>query len=100
MMDNTEHQVAKNKKSRGEAFEGIAFTFCKAALLVLIFGKFSLAVISALAAGFYILAYVNRKRDTRCFLQYPLFIAGLWMFVCGLAVYSLVTGAIRVPWLM
>lgn len=61
--------------------EGLAFTFCKAALLVLIFGSFSLPAIAGLAAIFYFVAYAKGKRDSRCFLKYPLLIGSLWTLV-------------------
>ena len=74
-------------KSKGEIFEGIAFTFCKAATIILIAQKFALPVASGLAAVFYILAYATGKKNTRCVLHWPLLIAGFWGVVCGISIY-------------
>ncbi|MFN8138716.1 MAG: hypothetical protein U0R49_02840 [Fimbriimonadales bacterium] len=70
-----------NSKTPGEKLEGIAFTFCKTALLALILQKFTLPVAAGLAAVFFVLAYTCGKKDTRCFARYPLMIAFLWLLV-------------------
>ncbi len=69
-------------KSSAEKFEGLAFTFCKAATIILIAQKFALPVASGAAAVFYMLAYLNGKHDTRCFMLYPPLIASFWSLVC------------------
>ena len=71
-----------NEKTRGDKFEGIAFTFCKAATIILLTQKFALPVASGLAALFYILAFVSGKSDTRCWAAWPPAIAGFWLLVC------------------
>ena len=70
-------------KTRGEILEGIAFQFCKVATVALIAGRFVLPVASGLCAVFYVLAYANGKRDTRCVLRHPILIAGLYALVCA-----------------
>jgi len=76
-------------KSEGERFESIAFTFCKAATICLIAGKFALPAAAGLTSAFYVLAYVKGKRDTRCILKYPLIIAAFWTWVGAVALYAI-----------
>lgn len=68
----------KREKTRGEVYEGLAFTFCKAATLMLFLQRFSLPVTAALAAVFFVLAHLHGKQDTRCILRVPLLIAAFW----------------------
>ena len=75
-------------KTRGEIFESIAFTFCKAALIILLARQFALPVASGAAALFYVLAIVNGKKDTRCWARWPLAIAFFWAIVCGVSLYT------------
>jgi len=74
-------------KTRGEIYEGIAFQLCKVATVAILAGRFVIPVASGLCALFYVLAYVNGKRDTRCILKYPLLIAAFYLLV---AIVSLV----------
>jgi hypothetical protein len=76
-----------NTKTLGEKFEGIAFTFCKAATIILLTQKFALPVASGAAALFYIMAFVSGKTDTRCWLLWPPAIAGFWGLVCVASTY-------------
>lgn len=76
-------------KSKGEAFEGIAFTFCKAALIILLTQQFALLVASGAAAIFYLLAVINGKKDTKCWARWPLLIAAFWGAVCAVSAYRL-----------
>ena len=69
-------------KTQGDIYEGIAFTFCKAATIILLTGKFALPVASGAAAVFYVLALLSGKNDTRCVLRAPALIAALWGSVC------------------
>ena len=75
-------------KTKGEMFEGIAFTFCKAALLILLTQKFALPVASGAAAIFYVLAVANGKKDTKCWARWPLAIAFFWAVVCAVSLYA------------
>lgn len=74
-------------KTKGEVYEGIAFTFCKAATIILIAQQFALPVAAGAAAVFYVLANLHGKKDTRCILKAPLLIAAFWGTV---AIVSLV----------
>ena len=65
-------------KTRGEIYEGIAFQFCKVATVALLAGRFVLPVASGLCALFYVLAYANGNRVSRCVLKYPLLIAAFY----------------------
>jgi hypothetical protein len=82
-----ESMVFPHEKSKSEIYEGIAFTFCKAATIILIAGKFALPIAAGAAAVFYILAFVNGKKDTRCVLRIPILIALFWGFVAVLSLY-------------
>lgn len=76
-------------KTRGEKYEGIAFTFCKAAtilLLTLPLRRFALPVVALFAAGFFVLAHFNGQHTSRCILRKPLWIAAFWS---GVALVSL-----------
>lgn len=77
---------------RGEKFERLAFTFCKAATLILITRKFALPVAAGGAALFYVLAVIYGKRDTRCRLRFPVVIAAFWALVAGISLYGLLWG--------
>ncbi|RYG37114.1 hypothetical protein EON81_07680 [bacterium] len=66
------------ERSRGEIFEGIAFQFCKVATVALIAGRWTLPVASILCAVFFVSAYFNGKRDTRCILRHPLLAAAIF----------------------
>src|SRR5436309_14408387 len=74
-------------KTKGEIYEGIAFTFCKAATIILLTQKFALPVAAGAAAVFYVLAMVYGKKDTRCVLRWPLLIACFWGAVCVVSLY-------------
>jgi len=80
---NTDHAP----KTLGDKYEGIAFTFCKAATIALLAGPFVLPVAAGAAAVFYLLAWYNRKRDTRCILQMPLLIAAFWGGISLVSLY-------------
>ena len=75
---NSEMPASAPEKTRGEVYEGIAFTFCKAATIILFTGPFALPIASGAAAVFYLLAHRAGKNDTRCILKKPLLIAAFW----------------------
>ncbi len=83
----TQSDLIPQPKSKGEIYEGIAFTFCKAATIILLTGKFALPIAAGAAAIFYILAYRNGKTDTRCILKMPLVIATFWGTICLASLY-------------
>ncbi len=60
-----------DKRKQGEKFEGWAFTFCKAAFLVLIFQRYSLLALSGLATLFYVLALARGIKEWRCWAKPP-----------------------------
>ena len=60
-----------NRHQQGKRFEGYAFTFCKAAFLVLIFQKYALLALSGLATLFYLLALARGVREWRCWAKPP-----------------------------
>ncbi len=75
-------------KTRGEVYEGIAFTFCKAATIILIARDYALPAAAGACAVFYLLAYFYGKRDTRCLLRMPLLIAAFWGIIALVALYA------------
>jgi len=77
------------RKTKGEVYEGIAFTFCKAATIVLIAQKWALPVAAGAASVFFILAVWHGQKETRCVLRVPLLIATFWGAVCAVSLYGL-----------
>ena len=84
---HTQATAVPRRKTKGEVYEGIAFTFCKIATVILIAQKFALPAAAGAAAVFYILAHLKGKKDTRCFLRIPLLLAGFWGSVCLVSLY-------------
>jgi hypothetical protein len=74
-------------KTLGEVYEGIAFTFCKAATIILLTGRFALPVAAGAAAIFFVLAFRAGKNDTRCILKKPLLIAAFWGSISLISLY-------------
>jgi hypothetical protein len=79
--------VNPQRRIKGEIYESIAFTFCKAATIILLTQRFALPVAAGAAAVFYILVDVHGKKDTRCILKKPWLIAGFWGTVCVVSLY-------------
>ena len=75
----------------GQRFEGYAFTFCKAAFLVLIFEKYSLLALSGLATLFYVLAQIRGVKDWRCWAKPP-WVTLFWAAVFAWQVWGLWRG--------
>jgi hypothetical protein len=82
---NQAEQVSPTPKSAGEKLEGIAFQFCKIATVALIAGRYTLPVAAGLCAILYAMAYFSGKKDTRCWLRYPLLLTAVWGVVCGVS---------------
>ena len=59
------------KSEQGRQWEGWAFTFCKAAFLVLLFQKYALLVLSGLATLCYIVAQSFGVKEWRCWAKPP-----------------------------
>jgi len=75
--------VDDKRSRRGEAFEKIAFSFCKIALFCLLTQRFALPLAALGASLFFGLALWNGKRDTKCWAKNPLAIALFWLGVAG-----------------
>lgn len=89
MSPSPEHAGVENGAlATQDRFEKLAFQFCKIATFALLLGRFTLPVAASLAAVLFIAAYFHGKRTSRCFVRYPLLIAGLWVFVVAGWVYS------------
>ncbi|HME82846.1 MAG TPA: hypothetical protein VKF82_12350 [Candidatus Eremiobacteraceae bacterium] len=56
---------------RGEMVEGWAFTFCKAAFLALLFGRYTLLATAGIATILYLYAGASGVREWRCFVKPP-----------------------------
>lgn len=59
------------KLQRGTEVEGYAFTFCRAAFLALLFGKYAVLALSVGAVILYLWAYAWGVRQWRCWLKPP-----------------------------
>ena len=73
--------------TRGEAYERLAFSFCKVATVALLTGRWCLPVASGLCAGLFLMAWASGKRDTRCLLRSPLLAAAVYGAVCVASVW-------------
>ncbi len=71
---------AWDKQQQGQRYEGYAFTFCKAAFLVLIFQRYALLALSGLAAVFYLLAAWKGVTQWRCWAKPP-YVTLFWLAV-------------------
>lgn len=60
---------------RGKDVEGWAFTFCKAAFLALLCGRYAVLVLSVAAAVLYVWAYAMGVRQWRCWIKPPWVVA-------------------------
>lgn len=70
-----------DRQQKGRQYEGYAFTFCKAAFLVLLFRQYSLLALSGLAALFYTLAAAKGVKEWHCWAKPP------WVTLFWLAVF-------------
>ncbi len=69
-----------DRQEQGRKYEGYAFTFCKAAFLVLIFQKYALFALSGLATLFYVLAALKGVKTWRCWAKPP-WVTLFWLLV-------------------
>src|SRR5690349_837050 len=69
------------RQQAGRRYEGWAFTFCKAAFLVLLTGRYALFALSGLATIFYILATLKGVREWRCWAKPP-YVTAFWAVIC------------------
>lgn len=86
---STCNSVSQSSSSTGEKYEKLAFTFCKAATLVLLTQKYAMIVTAGGATVFYLLAHFHGQRETRCILRKPLISAGFWGVICLAAAYTM-----------
>jgi hypothetical protein len=77
-----------DRQKRGSKYEGWAFTFCKAALLVLLFQRYSLLALSGLAAIFYVAASQMGVKQFRCWAKPP-WITIFWTAIFGWQIWML-----------
>ncbi|MBC8139540.1 MAG: hypothetical protein H8F28_26980 [Fibrella sp.] len=66
--------------AQGRRYEGYAFTFCKAAFLVLLFRQYSLLALSGLATLFYLLAASKGVKEWHCWAKPP-YVTVFWFAV-------------------
>ncbi len=81
---------------RAAALEGIAFTFCKAATIMLItwpLRRYALPLVAGVTAVLFIAALVSGQRESRCVLRKPLWIAAFWASICAASLFA----AMRLP---
>lgn len=93
----TEVLPSRPQKTRGEIFEGIAFTLCKAATValfvqLLVSSRYILPFVALCSAVYYALALLNGKRDTRCILRLPWLIISFWGLIGLLSLYLALSG--------
>ena len=77
-----------DRQRQGQQYEGYAFTFCKAAFLVLIFQRYALLALSGLATVFYLLAVSKGVRQWRCWAKPP-WVTLFWAGVCAWQCWAL-----------
>ncbi len=71
-----------DRQQQGQRFEGWAFTFCKAAFLVLLFQRYALLALSGLSVIFYLLAQSRGVTRWRCWAKPP------WVTLFWAAVFA------------
>jgi hypothetical protein len=81
-------------KTRGEKLEGIAFSFCKAATLLLLvtaigLQRFALPLLAGATALFYVLAHFSGQSNTRCILKKPIIVASFWTVVAAVSLWRI-----------
>ena len=79
-----------DRQNQGRRYEGWAFTFCKAAFLVLLFGRYALLALSGLATVFYVLAALKGVTEWRCWVRPP-WVTLFWAIVFAWQVWALLT---------
>ena len=79
-----------DSQKQGQHYEGWAFTFCKAAFLVLLFQCYALLILSGLATLFYVLAALKGVKEWHCWAKPP-WVTLFWTAVFGWQVWALIT---------
>ncbi len=67
-----------------DRFGRLAFAYCKIATVSLLLGRYALPAAGLLSATFFILGWVRGKKETKCYLRYPLVAAGFWLTVLAI----------------
>ena len=75
------------RQQQGKRYEGWAFTFCKAAFLVLVFRRYSLLALYGLSVVFYVLATLKGVRDWHCWAK-PSWVTIFWAVVFAEQLYA------------
>lgn len=95
-MTQTEYSQSTNPppKTRAEKCECIAFTFCRAATILLVIhmlqlSRFALPIVAGVTTLLYIAAYIAGQKSSRCILGKPIIIATFWGVVSLLSLYFL-----------
>lgn len=78
---------ANARLERGHEVEGWAFTFCKAALIALVFQRFTPIATSGVAVLLYLVAAAYGVRDWRCWVKPPWVVIVLAV-MCAAQVYA------------
>jgi hypothetical protein len=92
--------VERPARTRGEIWEGVAFTFCRAGTIVLLAQvllgeRWVLPTVAIGTAMFYGVALAYGKRDTRCILRLPWLIILFWGAIGAAALWLI---ARELPW--
>ena len=87
--DTPAQEPASSPLTPGERYEKLAFTFCRAATIVLLTQKYALIVAAGAATALYLMAYMKGKKETRCILRSPLVAAAFWGVVCVIAAFGM-----------
>ena len=77
-IDETQSNPRESKLGR------LAFAYCKIATFSLLAGRFTLPLAALLSASFFIISYVQGKKDTKCYLRYPLMAVGFWLVILAI----------------
>ena len=70
-----------NSTPQESKFGRLAFAYCKIATFSLLAGRFVLPLAALLSASFFVVSYSQGKKETKCYLRYPLLAAGFWLLV-------------------
>jgi len=87
LTSNDGGESAYDRHRKGKMYEGWAFTFCKAAFLVLLLGRYSLLALSGLATVFYIASTLKGNKEWRCWAKPP----WVTIFWAGVFIWQLVS---------
>lgn len=89
--------TGRRPQTPGEQWEGVAFTFCKAATLALVFQlllgpRFVLPAVCLGTAILYVTAFSKGCTSTRCVLKHPALIVGFYAAVAAASLWLTFAG--------